>query len=439
MKKKKALLWKIPLALISIILAAVLALAAVVAVQGIDGWREWEEWQKEHVEGLSFNVPATDKEAYALEMQRTGVDVEQAVKDGVSFNRLRGLITHNSYKQQMPAVGSVIFDSLYKFGVGREGEYEYKFPSLSEQLSSGVMGLELDLSYYSGKDGDELLFCHVPLLDMNSSAINAGLAVKEIALWSEANPKHLPIVILLEPKDVSIPGFRLHGMDNEHLQEFDKLLRDNLGDSLLTPNDMLGGYSDFGALRADDGWLPLEQTLGKVIVLLHPGDLTEDYIALDQSLRTQAMFPAMQWQQGASPQASFVLANYPDVAYQNSRQLLEEQNLIVRTRIDSYPEHSLEDYFYAMNCGAQWISTDYPPCASNGNEKAETYCYKLTARSAVASAKDSVIIVSFDAAGNISSSFADGSEESKFASEFRYVSSFTPTDGSRIITAEIAP
>ncbi|MDR1410364.1 MAG: hypothetical protein LBJ12_08955 [Oscillospiraceae bacterium] len=364
-KHKKGLAWKIPLCVLCVILAGVIAVGGTVAVQGISGWHKWEDWQEEHIQALEdaqkSAAPLTEAQAFAAERARTGVDVAKAIQDGVKFNQLRGIITHNSYKQQMPPVSSLIFNSLYRFGVGRKAEFEYTFQPLSDQLNSGVMGLELDVSYTKEKDGlARFLFCHAPLIDMNSSAIDAAAAFREIALWSQAHPKHLPIVLLLEPKDISIPPFKLYGMDDGHLADFDRIVRENLGEALLMPAEMLGGYSDFAAMRKADGWLPLEKTLGKVIALLHPGHVTDAYFALDGTLRTQAMFPALGRNEWENPQASFVLVNDPKEAYDNRAKLIEEQNLIVRSRLDSYPDYTPEEYKLCMESGAQWMSSDYP-------------------------------------------------------------------------------
>ncbi|MDR3345045.1 MAG: hypothetical protein LBT21_05595 [Oscillospiraceae bacterium] len=364
-KRKKGLLWKIPLCTLCALLAAILVLGAAIAIQGKTGWHEWEDWQQEHLAQLraaSLTLePQSREAALAAEKARTGVDVGAEIKSGTKFNQLRGLITHNSYKQKMPAAGSFVFNSLYLFGSGMKGEYEYTFEPLTDQLNNGVMGLELDLYYTMENGAPRFLFCHAPLIDMNSSAIDAGLALEELALWSKAHPSHLPIVLLIEPKEVSLSPFNIYGMDKQYFAEFDKLIRDSLGDSLLSPADMLGDYTDFAALRADDGWLPLEQTLGKFVPLFHPNEtLTPEYIAIDSTLRTQAMFPAFQWQDWANPLASFVLANDPKEAYDNSSLLVDEQNLIVRSRVDVWPEYTAEEYKLCMESGAQWFSTDYP-------------------------------------------------------------------------------
>ncbi|MDR2525461.1 MAG: hypothetical protein LBC83_04610 [Oscillospiraceae bacterium] len=344
-----------------------MVLAGVVVAQGKGDWRDWERWQKNHVDRLAFSKPQSNEAALSLERSRTGLDVAAAIANGTKLNRLRGILTHNSYKQKMSPVSSVIYDSLHLFGSGRKGEYEYTFPPLSAQLSSGVCGLELDVNYTKNADGSpRFLFFHAPLLDMNSSAIDAQLAMREIAVWSENNPMHLPVIILLEPKSASIPLLNLYGFDSTSLSAFDEMLRDSFGSALLTPADFLKDYPNFAAMRADDAWPLLQDTLGKIIVLLHPSDVSEEYIQRDETLKTQAMFPVFVWQKGIdNPNASFVLASIPREAYEKSAKLIGEENFIVRSRLDSWPEHTEEEYRLCMESGAQWLSTDYPKCVGN--------------------------------------------------------------------------
>ncbi|MDR0882989.1 MAG: hypothetical protein LBN05_00025 [Oscillospiraceae bacterium] len=354
---------KIVLILVCAVVGLALGLVITVAVQGTSGWHKWEAWQEEHVAALQEQADAYNPAVFPAgvlegnETYRVGVDV--AKLGDARFNQLRGLITHNSYKQKMPPVGSLVFGAVSLWGGAGRGEFEYTFPPLNEQLDSGVMGLELDLSYTKEEDGNaRFLFCHAPLLDMNSSAIDAGTALREIRLWSKMNPKHLPILLLIEPKDATVKPFNIYGMDDEHMPDFEKLLRENLGDSLITPANFLGDYADFAALRKENDWPLLKNMLGKVVVLLHPSDVTAAYVQSDPTLRTQGMFPALNYDH---PQASIVLCNDPKEALERRAELIDEKNLIVRARLDVWPEYSAERYAQSMASGAQWLSTDYPP------------------------------------------------------------------------------
>lgn len=70
--------------------------------------------------------------------------------------------------------------------------------------------------------------------------------------------------------------------------------------------------------------------------------------------------------------SSYVLINDPFVASEY-REFTAEKNLIVRTRADEYPFFSDERYAATDNCGAQIVTTDYPP--RTVREKQHTYTF----------------------------------------------------------------
>ncbi|MPM66338.1 hypothetical protein SDC9_113245 [bioreactor metagenome] len=204
--------------------------------------------------------------------------------------------------------------------------------------------------------GGNLRVCHIPIFDMNSSCYDLKTALKEIKMWSDNNPSHLPITILIEPKVAFLnEGTIFHQFSLADAKLLDTDLAEGLGDSLYTPQDMMKGYTSFTQLRETIGSVPLEETLGKVLVIFHPSAVTNDYYAADESLMTQKMFPSV------SPDkenALFVLENDP---YSENIASLVAQNYIVRTRADSFLFYSNEKREKAVESGAQIISSDYPP------------------------------------------------------------------------------
>ena len=124
---------------------------------------------------------------------------------------------------------------------------------------------------------------------MTTTCYDFELAMKEIAMWSDNNPDHLPITIIIEPKGTFIPLKDMKKFSIDYADEFDTALRETLGDKLFTPADMLRDYASFGEMRAADDWCEVKNMLGKVVILLHDCGATEEYIALDPSFGTQAM------------------------------------------------------------------------------------------------------------------------------------------------------
>ena len=184
---------------------------------------------------------------------------------------------------------------------------------------------------------------------------------KEIVLWSDNNPGHLPITILLEPKKMGLPLGSLRNFGIKEAIEMDKCLRDNLGEKLFTPSDMLRDYASFAEMRKADDWCEVNDLLGKVIVLLHKMDgVTTKYIDLDPTLHTQAMFPTLRTTEAKEPYASYILANDPKYA-KSFKVTAEKEHLIVRTRVDVHPQYSAERRELALSCNTQIATTDFPP------------------------------------------------------------------------------
>ena len=124
---------------------------------------------------------------------------------------------------------------------------------------------------------------------------------------------------------------------------------------------MMGGYASFKEMRENNGWLTLEETLGRVMVLLHDTTITEKYIALDKSIKTQAMFPMLRADDADRDCASFLIINKANDALKNSQKIIYDKKLIVRTRTDNfYTKEKDCDRETAIKSGANIISTDHP-------------------------------------------------------------------------------
>lgn len=289
-------------------------------------------------------------------------DLNKALENGVKFNELSFVATHNSYQtESLPAFRQIFANlSTLTFGLvsGETGGLDSQ--TLTEQFNNGIRSIELDIE--TVKDGDDVSFTcmHSPTLDMTTTCYDFELTLKEIKMWSDYNPDHLPVTIIVEPKQFFIPmeGMRFFNID--YALKFDELLRSALGDKLFTPKDMLRDYESFADMRFADDWCEVEDMLGKVVVLLHDTGITQDYIELDESLKTQAMFPMLRYEDKDLSYAGFLLINEPEEALEYSREIIEDYNLIVRTQVDTYTSVSREMYDNAMASGAQILSTDYP-------------------------------------------------------------------------------
>lgn len=307
----------------------------------------------------SGNYEKADESALA------GFDVEKAYADGVKFNEVAYIATHNSYQlQSVPSYRKIYRDlETVTFGLVDGDAPEYCSDTLTEQLNIGIRSVELDIE--TVVDGDDVSFVctHSPLIDMTSSCYDFSLALEEIKMWSDANPRHLPITVIIEPKKFFLLEYGMRFFNMEYAKELDILLRDILGESLLTPADMMGDYPSLKAMREADGWLSLEDCAGKVLVLLHDTTVTGKYIKQDETIKSQAMFPMLRYRDRDKDYASFLIVNKPKDIAEYSRELIFEKNLIVRTRVDTYGSYKDEDRILTFDSCAQIISTDYPPKA----------------------------------------------------------------------------
>ncbi len=290
-------------------------------------------------------------------------DLEKELSNGLKFNELRFIATHNSY--QTPATKE--YKNLYysisnlTFGIVKREKVDFWSQTLTQQLNCGIRSLEIDIETFD-RNGEISFTCmHSPRIDMTTSCYDFALAMKEISMWSNNNPNHLPITIIIEPK---ADFWALKDMEEFNLDyaiALDSVLKETLGDKLFTPADMLRDYESFGKMREADDWCEVQDMLGKVLILLHDCDVTEDYISRDESVKTQAMFPMLREEDVDRDCTSFILANNPITFIENSETILKEKNIIARTRADKFIDVTPEQREKALLCGAQIVSTDFPP------------------------------------------------------------------------------
>ncbi len=280
---------------------------------------------------------------------------------GIKFNELSFLGTHNSYQTTSVPEYKKLFKHLSNitFGLVPENSGDFARETLTEQLNNGLRSFEIDIETFE-RDGEISFTCmHIPTFDMRTSCYDFALAMKEIAMWSDNNPDHLPITVIIEPKRVFIPLEDMKFFNLDYAKELDNVLREALGDRLFTPADMLRDYASFGAMRAADDWCRVEDMLGKVVVMLHETTVTENYIAIDPSIKTQAMFPMLREEDIERDCASIILANKPDELVEIKDEI-KSKKIMVRTRADKFNDISEERRELAFKSEANIISTDYP-------------------------------------------------------------------------------
>ncbi|PKK97156.1 MAG: hypothetical protein CVV58_02680 [Tenericutes bacterium HGW-Tenericutes-3] len=278
----------------------------------------------------------------------TDFDIHDA---SIKLNDIQMLASHNSYKKKGSALGKLFIGLGSSKAEAQALNYGYK--NLTDQLENGIRSMEIDLRMRK----TQFMLTHIPLVDNGSVAPVFSLALEEIAMFSDNNPNHLPIIILMEIKDDwMILDHALQKIEQEQLEDLNILLDDKLGNRLFTPNDMLEDGKTLNETVQTTGWPSISTLLGKIIFILHPGNFVEPYQQIDPTLKTLPMFI------GATPElidqsyTSFIVHNEPDVTAIGQ---LVSQGYIVRTRIDADLVYSVDDYNDAINSGAQILSSDY--------------------------------------------------------------------------------
>ncbi len=309
----------------------------------------------------------------------------QAPDDDVHLNEIQTVGSHNSY-HLLPSAPEVKLRNSF-LGDADHG-LEYRHAPLPVQFQSQkVRQVELDvfLDAAGGKYANPLLrsaagvgaydpvmsqpgikVLHVQDVDYASTCLTLKACLTQIKGWSDANPTHAPLAILLELKDddVPFPGFTF-----VHPEPFNTAAMDTLDaeiravmspDELITPDDIRGVHPTLQEAVTTDGWPTLGASRGKVMFLMdNRGAYRTRYLTGHPNLEGRVLFTNAT---AGAPDAAFVEHNNSgDVAL---IQDLVQQGYVVRTRADGDTKEARANDTTARDnaflSGAQWVSTDYP-------------------------------------------------------------------------------
>jgi hypothetical protein len=261
-------------------------------------------------------------------------------------NQVQVLATHNSYhiEQDMP--------------IQSPPNMQYTHPPLDQQLDLGVRGFELDVA--NAPDGSFPVL-HTPVIDATSNCTPLAQCLQSVRTWSTAHPGHVPIFILIEPKNdatdrVLDPSLR--EWDAAGLDQLDAVVRSSLDGRLITPDSVRGKAKTLRAAVTGRGWPTLAKTRGKVLVALNTsGAIRNAFLRGHPSLERRAMFVTADVQ---APSAAVIKMDDPDE--QRIRELVKG-GFIVRTRADAdlvqARNHDVTRRAVALRSGAQIVSTDF--------------------------------------------------------------------------------
>lgn len=323
----------------------------------------------------------------------TPADAQQSQPaDELRLHQIQLIGTHNSYhiepapglKQLIRVAGNELLESI-----------EYSHKPIPEQLSRlGIRQLELDiyadpagglfanplgrtLAKASGNNpgpdpniarclelpGFKVL--HAPGFDFATHAPSLQTALQQIRAWSESQPAHFPVMILLELKEFAPgpSGVQPVPFTPELLKQLHSLLESIFPrNHCLIPQDLCGpGDNCVRDAVLSRGWPPLKDVRGRVFFCLdNEGDWTDRWLKAMENVDAPRVFVSVS---PDHPQAAWFKRNDPERQFEEITSLVR-RNFLIRTRADADTRQSRSgdtrrrDQAFAS--GAQYISTDFP-------------------------------------------------------------------------------
>ncbi|WP_448661947.1 phosphatidylinositol-specific phospholipase C1-like protein [Sphingomonas sp. CJ20] len=281
--------------------------------------------------------------------------------------------THNSYKQAMPAA---TMEKVRAASPQMADALDYAHRSLGEQLDAGARQLEIDVNYdpvgghYAKGSDDPLLrrpgfkVLHIPSIDNASSCVLLVDCLKAIRAWSDAHPRHVPILLMFNAKDeqnAARGGIDALPFDAAAYDALDAEIRSVLGpDKLVTPDDVQGRYPTLREAVLANNWPTLAASRGKFLFALdEPPAKVAVYRGARTSLEGRVFFINTDED---SPAAAYLTLN-DSVRDADRIRRDVAAGYIVRTRADANTrEARINDTRprdTALAGGAQFVSTDY--------------------------------------------------------------------------------
>jgi len=304
----------------------------------------------------------------------------------VHLNQVQVLGSHNSYHIE-PAPELI---DIYLLFDSSAFELRYTHRPLDQQFGElGVRQIELDV--FADPDGglyaepvglkireqDFTLripeldppgtkVLHIQDLDWETTCQFFVECLGVVKAWSDANPTHLPVMILVETKEEIAPdplnlGFAIPiEFMGPEFDTLDEEIRSVFPPGqLITPDDVRGNFATLREAVLTRGWPSLGESRGKVLFALDNAGKRFIYQDGHPSLEGRVMFVDAEDDEDA---AAFVKMNGP-LGNEAAIQDLVSQGFIVRTRSDAGTVEALADdptrREAALGSGAQYVSTDY--------------------------------------------------------------------------------
>ena len=309
--------------------------------------------------------------------------------DDLKLNQNQVIGSHNSYRINTTRD---MHNLIASFQPDFAHDLDYGHPTLEIQFSQyGIRQIEIDV-YHDPEGGlfynqrgnlfigmpvasgiEELLspglkVLHFPDIDYRTHYYTFTDALNAVKSWSDQNPNHIPIFILIEAKEESLTNLypSLTGFtqplpfDYNALDAIDADIRSVFGedlDKIITPDNIRGDNESLESVILNGGWPTIGETRGKVYFGLDNGGTIRDaYVSGHPALSGRILFTSSD---PGTPAAAFLKLNTPTESIAD----FVSQGYIVRTRADADTHEARSGDTgprdLALSSGAQFVSTDY--------------------------------------------------------------------------------
>lgn len=304
------------------------------------------------------------------------------------LNELQLLGTHNSYHIAPDSVAM----GLIRAAAPSEAEsLEVSQPTLTEQLTRyGVRHVELDV-YLDPKgnlyrkpaalrmaqqqkvqvsaydpdgrmDVPGIKVLHSPDVDYRTTVYTFVDALTELKKWSDANPQHVTLFVLVELKSDSFsPLTRPIGWDEAGFSELEREIQSVWPrERILAPDDIRGSKTTLRDAVKGIGWPTVASQRGKIVFLLdNEGGVRDAYLVKSEILAGRLLFTSVGRDH---PAAAWMKRNDPVGSFAEIESLVGD-GFMVRTRADSGTKEARENSPFrrqrAIESRTQLISTDF--------------------------------------------------------------------------------
>ena len=311
----------------------------------------------------------------------------QNSKDSCRLNEIQVIGSHNSYKI---AIEPALWEYLFELDSSKAKSLQYDHVSIKEQLELGLRNLEIDVfhdpngGHFSNPKGLEIVKSkgeepipfdvggklnqaglktfHIQDIDFRSHHLLFKDCLKAMKSWSEKNPTHTPVFVLINAKDKKVDGTTEPlKFSKAALDSIDIEIRSIFNESdLITPDLIRGENETLEKAVLNIAWPKIDDVRGRFLFVLdEKKEKIDRYIDGHPSLKNRVMFVNIP---EGKPEAAFRIINNPIKDFGYIKELVDK-GYMVRTRADAgTKEARMNDYTRfekAKASGAQVISTDY--------------------------------------------------------------------------------